>query len=307
MSIGRPKKQRNPNTGEKLLHALKLSGLTWGNKTGLENHVLNTKRWLQFDLPKSANTLVGDIKNGIPRDRLAKYSNFFDVDPMIFIDEEIPPFSKEFECAILQNKYKITTNATFPSLGADKMFCHALHNQNSNGSILKLFGFISGVYLVYLKGTHSNLIVKCTVNIHGYDNSFIIAEGYLKYIDIDILFNCVLFKWATFLHINYYTQNYSILGYLIAQDPTCSPYSLYKDPLTLELYGISGSITSTSVPDRFHGFAEKQRVPENMSQTDFYLALSDTVSTSPPMDASSPDYGRVLSKIIAIQENNAKD
>lgn len=303
MSIGRPKKQRNPQTGEKLLHALKLCGLTWGSKTTLPNHVLNTKRWLQFGLPKSSNTLVEDIKNGIPSDRLTRYSNFFDVDPMLFLDADTKSFSKEFECAILQNKNKLTTNISFPVLDADKMFCHALHDQNTAANTFRLFSFISGVYLVYLKELHSDIIAKCAVHIHGYDTSFIMADGYFNYFDIDILLNCTIFKWSTFLHINYYTQNNSLVGYMITQDPMCSLYSLYKQPLTLDLYGLAGSITSSSVPDRFHGFAEKQQTPEYMSQTDHYLELCNTVSTAPPLDASSPDYERVFRKIVTIQNN----
>jgi hypothetical protein len=304
MSIGRPKKNRNANTGEKLLHALKLSGLTWGNKTSLPNHVLNTKRWIQFELPKSTNTLVGDIKNGIPSDRLTKYSNFFDVDPMLFIDDDIQPYSKKFECEILQRKHKITTNVKFPVIDVDKMFCHVLHDQNDHDKNIKLYEAISGVYLIYLKELRSNIIAKSVVHVHSYNNSFIIADGYLKYLDIDILFNSILFKWSTFLHINYYTQNCSIVGYMIAQDPTCLPYSLYKDPLTLELYGLAGSITSPSVPDRFHGFAEKQKIPEHISQTDYYLELCNCVSTSPVMDASSPEYEKIRSRIVAIQDKS---
>lgn len=303
MSLGRPKKQRNPRTGEKLLHALKLCGLTWGSRKTLPNHILNTQRWLQLGLPKSSNTLVVDITNGIPSDRLTRYATFFDVDPRLFIDEDTKTFSKEFECAILQNKRKLTMNTSFPVLDANKMFFHSLHDQNSPEKVFRLFESISGVYFAYLKELHSDIIAKCCIHVHGYEDSFIVADGFLKYLNIDISFSCMIFKWSTFLHINYYTHNLSVAGYMLTNDPACSLYSLHKKPFTLDLYGLAGSITSSSVPDRFHGFAEKQDIPENRSQAAYYLDLCDSVSRNPLLDASAPDYERVLHKIVAIQHN----
>lgn len=303
MTLGRPKKQRNPRTGEKLLHALKLCGLTWGSKKTLPNHILNTQRWLQFGLPKSPNTLVGDIKNGIPSDRLTRYSSFFGVDPTLFIDEDTKPCSKEFECSILKNKHKLTVGTSFPALDANLTFSHSLHEQNSCEKTFGLFNTISGVYLAHLKEVHSNVIAKCAINIHSYESSFIVADGYLKYFEVDIPFSCLIFKWSTFLHINYYTHNLSVAGYMLANDPASSLYSLHKKPLTLDLYGLAGSITSSSVPDRFHGYAEKQDVPGNIGPSAYYPELCDIVSKNPLLEASSPGYECVFRKILAIQNN----
>jgi hypothetical protein len=299
MSVGRPVKQRNPGSGEKLLRALKLSGLAWGNTSNLKNHVLNNNRWSQCNLPKSSNTLVNDIKNGIPEDRLAKYAKFFDVDPVFFIDDNISPYSKEFECEVLQSKHKLATNASFPALEVDKMFCHVLHEQNDPDRNFKLYTLLSGIYRVSLKEMQSSAMVNGVIHVHSHNKSFFIADGYLKYADVEILINSIIFKWSTFLHIHYYTQNCSVVGYMIAQDPSCSPYSLLKEPLTLELFGLAGSMISTSVPDRFHGYAEKLNTPEAMSQTDYYLALCDKTAATNAVDASS-HYAWLSNKDAAV-------
>lgn len=304
MAIGRPTKKRYFSSGEKLLDALKLSGLTWGNNTRLENHVLNNKRWLQFHLPKSANTLVEDIKHGIPQDRLVSYAKFFGVDPRYFVDDAVVPHSKEFECEILQQKYKLMDDLTFPVLETAKKFCDTFHEQNGKMKNSRLFSYLDGVYIVYLKEFRSDLVIKCAVRIYTHDGVFLLADGYLNYHDIDTFLYAVIFKWSTFLHINYYTKNCSVIGYMIAQDPTCSASSLYKTPLTLDVYGIAGSFSSPDIPDRFHGYAEKQRIPEDVRLLDFYHALCKEVSREPSLDKTSRDYKKIFERIQHVQNRD---
>lgn len=301
MAIGRPTKKRYFSSGEKLLDALKLSGLTWGNNTQLETHISNNKRWLQLRLPKSTNTLVEDIKHGIPQDRLLPYAKFFGVDPRYFVDDTIELRSKEFECEILQKKYALTDSITFPFLEVDRNFCAAFYDQNGKNRNFKLYKYLEGVYISYVKGIEKNEITKCIVKIYIVDDTFLLIDGYLKYYGVDVFLCGVVFKWSTFIHINYYTKNCAVVGYIIAQDPTCSASILYRNPMTLELFGLAGSFASSIVPDRFHGYAEKQIVPKDMPLDAFYHALCDQVAQAPSAEGSTREYEKIFNRFRRIR------
>lgn len=297
MAIGRPTKKRYFSSGEKLLDALKLSGLTWGSNTMLENHISNNKRWLQLHLPKSSNTLVEDIKHGIPQDRLFGYAKFFGIDPRYFVDDTIPAHAKEFEYEILQKKYKLAENIPFPVLGEDKKFYSSFHEQNGKNKSAKLYNHIKGVYIVYLKEVANNSIVKCATKVYDVDNIFLLVSGFLKYYNVDTYVYGIIFKWSTFIHINYYTQDCAVVGYMIAQDPTCSASILYGKPMMLELFGLAGSFSSTSVPDRFHGYAEKQNIPAGKDIESAYRALCSQVARSSSADQTAREFERIADRI----------
>ncbi|NMC50529.1 MAG: hypothetical protein GYA47_14055 [Desulfovibrio sp.] len=278
MSLGRPHKKRVPGSGEKLLHALKLCGLSWDARRRTASHVLNFKRWRELGLPRSSNTIIEDIKNGIPRDRLVHYSKFFDVDPMIFANGDISPSSKEFEYEVLQSRRKISLDVSLPVLGIEKSFCNAYYEQNDFTKISKLYAILSGVHMLYLKELHSDIIYRSVINVYNNSGSHLFADGHLTYFNAAFSFKCLIYKWNTFLHVNYYSVDYSIIGYMIAQDPLCSPYISSSFPLSFKLYGISNSITSSAVPDIFLGLTEKYNIPLDMSQHAFYARVCEEVS-----------------------------
>lgn len=304
MAVGRPRKIRHPSSGQKLLHAMKLCGLTWGNRTDQKNHVLNTERWIQFDLPRSANTIVSDIREGIPQDRIVRYAKFFNVDPMLFSDDDIVMLSKDFESKVLQSRYQFSTNACFPVLEIDKFFCHKLYEKNDPDNVAKFFMLISGVYMFYINEVTTNEVCKCALSVNDQKQSFLLGDGYMKMFGLDILIKFVMFKWSTFLHINYYTQDGLVVGYMVAQDPCSSPYLQSRNPLKLELFGVSGSIVSTGIPDRFQGYAEKCEIPAGVGQANYYAALCDEIAASPTINSQSPTFSPIWNQIMDIKDRS---
>lgn len=84
---------------------------------------------------------------------------------------------------------------------------------------------------------------------------------------------------------------------MIAQDPTCSASILYRKPMTFELFGIAGSFSSTTVPDRFHGYAEKQNVPENRTVEEYYQALCDQVAHATSPRQAAAEYADLANRV----------
>jgi len=301
VAIGRPIKKRYFFSGEKLLYALKLNGLTWGTNTQVGTHVLNNTRWSQHCLPRSANTLIEDIKHGIPQDRILNYAKFFCIDPKYFIDDSISPDSKEFENEIIQQRYLMETEIQFPILSVDNRFSKAFYEQNHRLKDSKLYDLLEGVYIIYFQEVKSKTISKCVTHMQALNELFLSAKSYASYYNIDTFIYSIIFKWSTFLHINYYSHNCSIIGYMIAHDPTCLVSSLYKKPLTIDLYGIAGGFASSSIPDRFHGYAEKQEVPDDMDDADYYRELCVSVSRSPTVEEGDAQYAAIQARIQRIQ------
>jgi len=297
MKIGRPPKNRISGTGEKLFHALKLCGLSWGTRINSPNHVLNNERWLHLELPRSTKTLMQDIRDGISEDRLVKYLTFFDVDANYFIDSHVNCCSEEFKNAILNSRKIFAQNASFHFSGDDALVNSELYKQNNSDAIENLFGVMSGIYLVYLKDISLDIVLKVAMFISKKEKFHLRAILKSKIFDIDLNAEAMIFKCGTFLHMNYYTQCCYIVGYMVMQDPTCVPYLLYHKPLTFDLYGISSGIVSTAVPNRFYGFAEKQFVPVGRGSVEHYLHFCQEIENSPKIMVSDPCYNKILERI----------
>ncbi|MBI4958256.1 MAG: hypothetical protein HY915_02045 [Desulfovibrio sp.] len=181
MPFGRPQKNRLPGTGEKLQAALQIAGLTWSSASASSNnHVLNNKRWTRCGLPRSINTLMNDIRSGIPTERLDSYSSFFSVSADMFINPGITPYSSEFSCEILKSKHKIYVVNTMPLHSEDPQFCHLLMQYNDESSINGLYEVLRGVYILYLREESDPTIFTAAIHVHSIDRNHLLASGYLK-------------------------------------------------------------------------------------------------------------------------------
>jgi hypothetical protein len=302
MGFGRPQKIRLSGTGEKLQAALQIVGLTWSStNVSSTNHVLNNRRWKRCGLPRSINTLMNDIRSGIPAERLDAYSSFFSINADMLLNTGVSPYSSEFSCEILKCKHKIFSVNTMPLHSEDPHFCHLLTQYNDESFLNTLYAALRGLYVLYLREESDQTIFMAAIHVHSTDKNHILGTGYLKLHGIDINLRCRIFRWASFLHINYLSEDYHVLGYMMACDPTASMASARREPLNLPLFGLAGSVSSLRIPDRFHGYAEKIPIPDGELSSSAYTSLCEQIHSNPYIDSQNPMHADVYNKISVVR------
>ena len=300
MKMGRPVKLRVQGSGEKLFHALKLCGVTWGTRIDSETHIYKIQRWAHLGLPRSFNSIQNDIRDGIPEDRIVKYAKFFNVDPDLFLSREVDATSKEFESCILSSRYNTLYNISFPPLDSDKEFSHAFYIQNNPEANKELFLCLGGVYRFYLREVKNPDIYSGVLYIHSCNPCAMIAKAFIKYHETDTRLNLFIFKMSTFLHINYYAQKMPLMGYCVGASPLLNPIRSSCQSITFNLLGISGGFVSPSVPDLFGVHAIKEIVPAFQDQAQLYAEISNEVEENPFLKSTHRHFETVNSNLLSM-------
>jgi len=304
MSGGRPRKMRLPGSGEKILAALRTAGLTWSTSNVFApNHVLNNKRWKRCGLPMSPTTIANDIRLGSPMDRIDQYASFFGVDSNLLVDSSVAPYSPQFTCEVLKNKSKITVVNPMPLHTEDPLFCRLLSTYNSDEGINEFYGLFSGLFDIFLLEQTTNTLFRTAVHIHDLEKNHLILKGYTRMHGVNVFIKGRMFRWGTFIHINYFSEDVQILGYMMTHDPLVALVSTYKQPLRLPLVGMSGSLASPFVPDRFYGYAQKALPAPGETISAAYAARCDLISREPGIQVSDPDYPDIMRRIVTVKEN----
>lgn len=296
MGQGRPKNRRAAGSGEKLYAALKLCGLSFGARP-TPGHISVNSRWAECGLPRSVNTVGEDIRSGIPVGRIGAYAAFFQVPPDLFLDETVTAFCRDFSCAVLRNKYLFPSRQSSIPLVQDPYFNKRHAEFNEARYLHDLYALLSGVYILYLREPKMNDIHKLAVLVNRIIDNHIEASGTMFFGDVRIVIQGTLFRWHTFLHVQYHSEDYQILGYMMTPDPLSSVLIKAREPLRLYLHGLAGSLTASSMPDRFHGYAEKLPPAESDTARQRYEALCERLRARPNMGPDDPDYAAVSRRV----------
>ncbi len=274
MAQGRPKTIRVDGTGEKLYMALKLSGLSWGAHIG-PNHIAGNGRWLECGLPRSVNTVIEDIRSGIPVNRLGSYAAFFHVPPRLFVDTGIRACDAAFSCEILKNKGRVANSVSMDESLQDSRILRCIVEQNSVAENYPLFQLLFGVYRIYYRRLGTDTVFQGAARTERQTNTGILTAGTLVVAGIPVEISGTIFRWNKSIHLQYLSDDYQVLGTMMAPDPTQSVLLRRRDPFCLKFQGLAGSLEATPEPDRFEVCAVKQPVPEGRGLTEFYEELRD--------------------------------
>lgn len=291
MPQGRPKTVRIGGTGEKLYMALKLTGLSWGTRVG-PNHIAANPRWRQCGLPRSINTVIEDIRSGIPIQRLERYASFFRVAPELFANETVGPYSTDFSCEILKNKNR---QPTFDALEASALDVQARkHIQERNGvaANYSLYQLLFGVYKLFYKRRTANVLYQGVARTETQTDCGIGIAGILVVEGIPVDISGILFRWNNFIHIQYHSGDYQILGYMIGPDPMDSVLARRRQPFFMKLQGLAGSLEPTTAPDRYEILAVKQVPAEGVGLTQTFDAVLDSVVREQALVPDDAAYAR---------------
>jgi len=235
--------------------------------------------------------------------RIDQYASFFGLLPEILFDASLDPYSVQFTCEVLKNKHKATVVNPLPLHTEDPIFCSMLSVYNNDENIAGFYGLLGGVFLLYLQELADKSIYKVVVHIYGVERNHLLLKGYTQMHGVNVFLKGRLFRWGTFLHINYISEDAHILGYMMTHDPLMSLVSTYKDHLQLPLVGLAGSLSSPTVPDRFFGFAEKVATVPHETLGVTYERLSSQISQASLVSENDRDYLEVSNKIALVREN----
>lgn len=304
MAGGRPRKMRVPGSGEKIQAALRTAGLTWSSANVFApNHVLHNKRWKRCGLPMSATTVASDIRLGSPVDRLGQYAAFFGLTPEMLSDAGLDPYGAQFSCEVLKNKHKAVTVNPLPLHTEDPTFCHLLTTYNSRENVSGSFEVLGGLFRLYLQEMTNEPIFMAVVYVHGQETNHLVFRGYTRMHGVDVHIEGRLFRWGTFLHVNYFSADGQVLGYMITHDPSMLAVATYRKTLRLPLVGLAGGLLSPVVPDRFYGYAEKISPENDASDSAEFERLCGLIRQDPVVDPADPEHQEVLRRITLVRQS----
>ncbi len=291
MAQGRPKSVRLGGTGEKLYMALKLSGLSWGTRIG-PNHISVDGRWAQCGLPRSVNTVIEDIRSGIPAHRLERYAGYFQVPVGVFTDESVGSCSAAFSCEILRNKNRFAKSAAIDVSLHDSLARKHIVERNGVAANYPLYQLLSGVHKIYYKRDGGERIYQGAAKTETQTETGIAIAVVIVVDGIPVELSGTLFRWNNFIHIQYHSEDYQLLGYMIAPNPMESILLRRRDPFHMRFCGLSGSLDMTAVPDRYEACSVKQGLGEGRSQSEVFDALLGEVLREGALEPGDAAHAR---------------
>uniref|UniRef100_I2Q3L3 Uncharacterized protein n=1 Tax=Desulfovibrio sp. U5L TaxID=596152 RepID=I2Q3L3_9BACT len=295
MAQGRPKAVRLAGTGEKLYMALKLSGLAWGARRG-PNHILESGRWEECGLPRSINTVIEDIRSGMPVTRLDRYAVFFQVPADLFLNEATSPHAPEFSCEILKRKHHSQLPSP-PALGLrDALALERRRERNALGRNFGLSRMLAGAYRLFYKNDAAEVLCNGAALVGGQAREGVGVAAVMVFEAVAIELSGIVFQWHNHLHVQYQSLDRQVLGYLMAPDPMQSIVLRQRQPFCLRLYGLAGSLGLSLEPDRFEVVAVRRETSGNREAEEIYGDLCDLIRREPALAPGHPDWaaGRAL-------------
>ncbi|MEA4856853.1 MAG: hypothetical protein AAGU21_06655 [Solidesulfovibrio sp.] len=274
MTQGRPKSVRVGDTGDKLYMALKLTGMCWGTRVG-PNHIAVNPRWAQCGLPRSINTVIEDIRSGIPVHRLERYAGFFQVPADLFADTAIGPYSATFSCEILKNKHRFSPAAALEASLLDRQASRHVREHNGVAANYPLYQLLCGVYALYYKRCASDVLYNGVVQAVIQAEVGMSVDAVIVIDGIPVEISGTLFRWNNALHVQYRSDDFQVLGYLIGPNPMDSILLRRRNPFFLKLHGLAGNLELTAEPDRYEACVVKQAPAEGQGLAQAFEALLD--------------------------------
>jgi hypothetical protein len=245
---GRPTKRRHPIAGEHLRQALRILGKAWRKNTGDPDHVLNWNAWLTLGLPRSATTIDGDIRLGIPEERLAAYAQCLGLSPRML---ESP--DTDIQAVLGASRQAQAAAPPLPGLGFESSFECDYRNYNSPQYIQALFDLVSGVYQVHYILPLAEAVHRCAFWCYAAERHGILGRGLFVMFGLDNFFRSRTFRWHNNLHSTYLCDNKKELGHFLLVDPLRHNLLARRDPFWLHGQGLtdSGLVDNAPVPFTF--------------------------------------------------------
>lgn len=296
MAQGRPKNVRIVSAGEKLYLALKLSGLSWGAKVG-SNHISRSRRWAECGLPKSVNTVLEDIRSGVPLERIDRYANFFNASAELFLDESITPESPDFSGQILRSLYKYRCSNPLAPRFNDASLLELFTQQNGEQELLELQEVVTGLYRLYfLESGASGIRVGAAVIGEQCDFG-LYTTGSMTQDGVRVDYEGRMFRWRNFLHVRYYSTDFSVLGYMMTPDPQQSILIKRRSPFFMVFHTLSSDLMMNPEPKRQRICAVRVEQGDEQSLEHAYEEQLRELSTQSILSPKDPYLELVLSKL----------
>ncbi|WP_428567452.1 MAG: hypothetical protein ACP59X_07895 [Solidesulfovibrio sp. DCME] len=292
MTQGRPKSVRVGDTGEKLYMALKLTGMSWGTRVG-PNHIAVNPRWAQCGLPRSINTVIEDIRSGLPVHRLERYAAFFQVPADLFADTAIGPYSATFSCEILKNKNRLSPSPALEASLLNRQASRHVREHNGVAANYPLYQLLGGVYTVYYKRCGSDTLYQGVARAEIQTEVGMSVVGVIVFDGIPVEISGTLFRWNSAIHIQYHSEDYQILGYLIGPNPMDSILLRRRNPFFLKLHGLAGNLELTAEPDRYEACVVKQAPVEGQGVAQAFGGLLDQAMRNRALTPEDGEYAAV--------------
>lgn len=297
MTPGRPRKNRVPGSGEKLRRALEILGWSWGKNSAAAGHVLQNARWEQCGLPKSVNTILDDIKLGLPVDRLAGYASFLNLPAELMQREDIGACSPAF----LESVFSAREEATalhLPLFSAyDRKFCQRFYADNDLNYMEALFARLQGVHVVHITHPPSTEIRVGCVLVHAAEAHHLCASVLMRLRGVDVPHEAVIFRWGNNLHISFYSRDLFIFGRMLAEDPLRSFAASHRKPFRLHLSGISDATTGPGTFTIIRARSEQVVQAGGAALRDGWERVCRDVRARPVILPSDPDHATLLTAV----------
>ncbi|HCR11741.1 MAG TPA: hypothetical protein PKD41_05705 [Solidesulfovibrio sp.] len=299
MAQGRPKTVRVNGTGEKLYMALKLSGLSWGARVG-PNHISANDRWAQCGLPRSINTVIEDIRSGIPAHRLERYAGFFQVPVHVFVDAAIGAYSAAFSCEVLRHKNRFVGGGALDVCLYDNQARKHITAHNGVAANYPLYQLLSGVHRIYYRPEGRDVIFLGVARTEAQTDEGIAIAGVVVIDGIPLELRGTVFRWNNFVHVHYHSEDFQLLGYMVGPNPMESMLMRRRDPFYLKLRGLSGNLEFSAEPDRFTACAVKQRLAEGQGMSAAFDTLLTRTLREKPLTQEDADYAAVTAYFAGV-------
>lgn len=88
---------------------------------------------------------------------------------------------------------------------------------------------------------------------------------------------------------------------MLTADPTASMATARREPLQLPLFGLSGSVSSLTIPDRYYGYSEKLPLQEGELTGTAYANICERIQETPYIDNQNPIYVDIYHKINVVR------
>ena len=298
MTTGRPKCKRITGSGEKLRRALALNNLTWGGHTSSRSHISHNAKWKESNLPRSYNTLLSDIVDGIPENRIINYANFFGVDPNLFLDSRITANSQIFEANIVNSTSGNCSSGFLAWMENDERIYNSLFTQSGRNYSENDFITMRGIYKCYLTHDDDCFIHKSALFIHSSYNHLLLGNVFTSYDDVNLTFNVFFYRIVNFICATFYIEKNPFAAYAMGADPLSSPLTMLDSVFTIGLAGITGGLISTYKPIRFSLLAIKQ---EQLGTDPIkFNELGSNIASSSLIKPDDADYEEIMDKLRQI-------
>lgn len=290
--VGRPYMRRNKTAGQNLRTALKILGKTWRKNVAHPSHVRNWHNWSECNLPTSATTIDGDMRNGVPEKRITRYALCLGVDPEVLCSPGADWVKLLHGEAMGPSRQIVYMAPGF----AEKYALQGLE-YNRPSYIKELFSLMGGVYRMNYLISGVELIHHCILWVHSIETHRMLIRGHFIMFGMENHFEGSMFRWHNNLHAHYLCENGTELGYILTADPLRHNIIRQRNPFWLRGTGITDRGLADNQPVSFTFHKQQLPVPENMTEEEFWQYECKKIHAKPFTSPGEPDYSHLYSAI----------